>query len=104
MAKKNISSTKLQFTLSEFFAFLLSLLYFQSVLTVAHHVSMWVHNGSLHKMQRPAAPVLVLSLILIVYSWKKQGKQAHALTVITITILACASLFWLSGLRTNFYF
>jgi len=85
-------------------AFLTAALYMQSVLTVAHHTSHWAHNGTTHIVDAPAVPALVIGLLLSGYSWHKSGAKPSTLVVISLTVLATASLFWLSGLRTNFYF
>ncbi len=84
--------------------FLTALIYMQSVLTVAHHTSMWVHDGSTHTVGPPAIPALVTGLLIVAYSTYKNKLSFTTLNVITLTIIATASLFWLSGLRTNFYF
>jgi len=84
-------------------ALLSSLFYMQSVLTVAHHTSMWVHDGSTQVVGPPAIPLLIAGLLFCGYSWYKKRGAPSVLVVISLTILATASLFWLSGLRTNFY-
>ena len=84
--------------------FLTALIYMQSVLTVAHHTSMWVHNGSTYTVGPPAIPALIIGLLIVAYSTYKNMFAVSTLNVVTLTILATASLFWLSGLRTNFYF
>ncbi len=89
--------------LMDVIAFFAAIVYMQSVLTVAHHTGMWVHNGSTHIVESPFVPALVVGLLLSGYSWFKKH-NASTLVVITLTILGTASLFWLSGLRTNFYF
>lgn len=83
--------------------FLTALIYMQSVLTVAHHTSMWVHDGSNRTVGPPAIPALVIGLLIIAYSSYKNKMAFTTLNVITLTIIATSSLFWLSGLRTNFY-
>lgn len=88
----------------DFFSFLLALGYMQSVLTVANHISEWVHNGSLHTVQHPDVPALVIGLLLIGFSCYKRKGKFSALMIISLTIFATASIFWLSGLRTNFYY
>ena len=85
-------------------ALLLALLYMQSVLTVAHHTSLWAHDGSTHIVEAPVVPYLIIGLILSGYSWYKRRGKPSTLVIISLTIFATASLFWLSGLRTNFYF
>lgn len=84
--------------------FLSALIYFQSVLTVAHHTSQWVHDGSSYTVGPPAIPALIIGLIIVAYSAFKNKLAFSTLNVISLTIFATASLFWLSGLRTNFYF
>jgi len=85
-------------------ALLVAIVYMQSVLTVAHHTSMWVHNGSTHTVQAPAIAALVVGLLICAYSWYKKKAAPSTMIIISLTIFATASLFWLSGLRTNFYF
>ncbi|HSW37714.1 MAG TPA: hypothetical protein VLG37_05110 [Candidatus Saccharimonadales bacterium] len=84
--------------------FFLAWVYMQSVLTVAHHTAYWVHDGSAHIVEKPAVPSLIIGLILIAYSWHRAKGKLSILAIIALTIFATASLFWLSGLRTNFYF
>lgn len=86
-----------------FFAFLFALGYFQSVLTVAHYVSHWTHNDSLHHVEAPAMSALIISLCLGAYSWHKQ-RTISPLLIIALTLLGAASFFWISALRSNFYF
>lgn len=100
MTKK---STPPNYQALDIIALLLALFYTQSVLTVAHHTSHWIHNGSTHIVEFPAVSLLVIGLAVCAYSWYKK-RIASTLVVISLTILATASLFWLSGLRTNFYF
>lgn len=78
-------------------------IYMQSVLTVAHHTSHWVHDGSSRIVESPSVIFLAIALLLAGYSWYKK-KSPSTLAVITLTILITSSIFWLSGLRTNFYF
>ena len=84
--------------------FLSALIYMQSVLTVAHHTSMWVHNGSTYTVGPPAIPFLIIGILVVAYSTYKNKMTVTTMNIVTLTILATASLFWLSGLRTNFYF
>jgi hypothetical protein len=84
--------------------FLAALIYTQSVLTVAHHTSMWVHDGSTYIVESPSIPALIIGLTVIAYSIFKNKMSVSTLNIISITVFAVASLFWLSGLRTNFYF
>ncbi len=84
--------------------FLTSLIYMQSVLTVAHHTSMWAHDGSSQTVGPPAIPALVVGLLIVAYSTYKNKLKLTTLNVITLIIFATTSIFWLSGLRTNFYF
>lgn len=56
----------------EVMAFLFALGYMQSVLTVAHHTSMWVHNGSKHIVESPALLALIISVVLCGYCWYKK--------------------------------
>ncbi len=84
--------------------FLAAVIYMQSVLTVAHHTSMWAHDGSTYTVGPPAIPSLIVGLLIVAYSIYKNKLALSTLNVITLTILATASIFWLSGLRTNFYF
>ena len=105
MSKKITPKSKTQISGIDFIALLLSLLYMQSVLTVAHHTSMWIHDDISHyTVGPPAIPALVIGLATITYSIIKSKSKVSTLNVISLTIFATASLFWLSGLRTNFYF
>jgi hypothetical protein len=81
-----------------------SILYMQSVLTVAHHTAMWRHDGTSHIVESPAVPLIVIGLLFSVYSVNKAKGKFSVLLVISLTIFVTSSLFWLSGLRTNFYF
>jgi hypothetical protein len=81
----------------------LSLFYTQSVLTAAHHTSMWVHDGTARIVEAPAVPLLIAGLLLAAYSWYKR-RSPSILVIISLTVFTIASLFWLSGLRTNFYY
>ena len=86
-------------------ALLLAAFYMQSVLTVAHHTSLWVHDGVTHQTVGPPATILLVAgLVLCGYSWMKRKGAPSTIVVIALTVFATASLFWLSGLRTNFYF
>ncbi len=76
----------------------------QSVLTVAHHTSLWSHDGSIHIVESPLVPAIVIGLLLVGYSVFQNKYAVSTLNVVSLTIFATASLFWLSGLRTNFYF
>lgn len=100
--KKQITKNKVD-TL-DILAFLSAIMYMQSVLTVAHHTSMWVHDGSSQVVGPPAVPALVIGLLLTGYSLYKKSFAYSTLTIITITIFITSSIFWLSALRTNFYF
>src|SRR5206468_2118799 len=104
MAKKSaLADTKLV----DFLTLVLAYLYLQSVLTVAHHASFSIHvlhEGPAYTVGPPAVPALVIGLVLCAYSWKKQQGKFTTLVVICLTVFATASIFWLSGLRTNFYF
>lgn len=84
--------------------FLLALIYMQSVLTVAHHTSLWAHEGSTYTVGPPAIPALVAGFILVIYSRNKNKRVLTTLSIVTVTILLTASIFWFSGLRTNFHF
>ena len=90
--------------LSEFLAFLFALGYMQSVLTVANHVSMWVHDGTEHTVPAPDLFTLVAAVLLLGFAFYKRGGKLTTFAVISLTILVTSSIFWLSGLRTNFYF
>jgi hypothetical protein len=101
--KKSISNL----TLVDIFSFTAAVVYLQSVLTVAHHTSMWVHgvhDGSGQTVGPPAIPALVIGLLLVAYSLYKSKMKFSKLHLVVITIFAVSSIFWLSGLRTNFYF
>ena len=100
--KKELKSSNIKTV--DLIAFLSAVINMQSVLTVAHHTSMWVHDGSTYTVGPPAMPALIVGLLLVGYSTHKNKLTFTILTVITLTIFATASLFWLSGLRTNFYF
>ncbi len=84
--------------------FLVALIYMQSVLTVAHHTSMWVHDGSHYTVGPPAISALAIGLLIVSYSTFKNKFSFTILNAVTLTIIATASIFWLSGLRTNFHF
>jgi len=88
---------------SDVIAFLAAAGYLQSVLTVAHHASLWPQDNQVRTVESPSIIFLVIALVLSVYSWRRNGPKPSTIIVITLTILASASLFWLSGLRTNFY-
>lgn len=103
MSKKNKILNKKINTL-DLIGFLISLIYMQSVLTVAHHASQWIHDGSSHIVEPPSVSALIIGLSLIFYSIHKNKLSFSVLNIISITIFATASIFWLSGLRTNFYF
>ena len=103
MAKKK-EDNSLNIKKLDIIGFLSALIYMQSVLTVAHHTSHWVHDGSTYIVGPPAIPALVIGLLIVAYSMYKNKLTITTLNVITLTIFATASLFWLSGLRTNFYF
>lgn len=81
-----------------------SLLYMQSILTVAHHISLWKHDGTGKSVERPATIFLVLGLLFMAYLWRKRSMKLSILLIISLTIFATSFIFWLSGLRTNFYF
>jgi hypothetical protein len=100
--KKETKTNNLQ--ILDGIAFLLALAYMQSVLTVAHHTSHWAHNGTAYTVGPPSVPALLAGLAVIIYSAHKNKMSVATLNIISLTIFATASLFWLSGLRTNFYF
>lgn len=83
-------------------ALLVALAYMQSVLTAAHHTGMWIHDGTTHIVESPSVVGLLIGLGLVAYSLYKNRKFS-TLLIIALTIFATASIFWLSGLRTNFY-
>lgn len=97
---KKTASSKIQPL--DIIAFMLAAFYTQSVLTVAHHISQWPIDEVSRVAEAPAVPLLVAGLILCAYSWYKK-RSLSTLIVIALTVFATASLFWLSGLRTNFY-
>lgn len=103
MAKKKESKSA-SIPVSDVIGFILALIYMQSVLTVAHHTSMWVHDGTPQTVGPPAIPALIIGLLFVSYSFYKSKLKISTLNVITLTVLVTASIFWLSGLRTNFYF
>ena len=102
MAKKTTAPAP-NTQVSDVMAFFFALVYMHSVLTVAHHTSMWIHNGTTHTVEAPAVAALVIGVLAAAYSFSKR-RSFSTLVVIALTVLATASLFWLSGLRTNFYF
>jgi hypothetical protein len=81
---------------------LLALIYMQSVLTVAHHTSMWGYSESSYTVGPPAIPALVIGLLIVTYTTYRNKMKFSTLNIITLTIFTTASLFWLSGLRANF--
>lgn len=103
MAKKKENNAN-RIKVFDLVGFLSSLIYMQSVLTVAHHTSLWVHNGTTQTVGPPAIPALIIGLASVSYSIYKDKLNVSMVNVISLTIYATASLFWLSGLRTNFYF
>lgn len=103
MAKKKEQKSTKEKSL-DLLGFLSALIYMQSVLTVSHHTSMWVQDGSSKTVGPPAIPALVIGLLLLAYGSYRNKMNLSTLNVITFTIFITASLFWLSGLRTNFYF
>ncbi|MEK7603294.1 MAG: hypothetical protein AAB459_03570 [Patescibacteria group bacterium] len=100
MVKKSES----KITPVDILTFLISGFYMQSVLTVAHHTAFWVHDGTSRTVEPPAVFLLVVGLLLSAYSCYKNKGKFSTLVIISVTVFATASLFWLSGLRTNFYF
>jgi hypothetical protein len=102
MAKKKENKSA-STPISDVICFILALIYMQSVLTVAHHASRWVHDGTTHIVESPAVSVLVFGLLVMAYSFHKNRYKLSTVMVIALTIFATASIFWLSGLRTNFY-
>jgi hypothetical protein len=105
MAKKTTKTENPRATNAvDILSVIVSFFFMQSVLTVAHHTSMWIHDGSSRIVEAPALPVLALALVLCAYSVYKTKGKPTVLTVISLTIQASASLFWLSGLRTNFFY
>jgi len=100
MTKKKVANTKV----ADIIGFIIALMYVQSVLTVAHHTSMWVRDGTAYTVGPPAIPALLLGLAVVVYSSYRNKLALTTVSIVTLTILATASIFWLSGLRTNFYF
>jgi hypothetical protein len=103
MAKKK-ASKQANIKTIDVMGFIAALIYMQSVLTVAHHTSGWIHDGSTYTVGPPAIPALIIGLLIVGYSTYKNRMPVSTLNVVTLTIFATASLFWLSGLRTNFYF
>ena len=99
MTKKPTTQT---YQLIEASALILSCFYFQSVLTVAHHISGWPKDGIGRIAETPTLSIIIVSLLLIGYTFYKKRKLS-SLSVIALTVLVVSSLFWLSALRTNFY-
>jgi hypothetical protein len=102
--KKKVEKMSEQGDLFALVAFLFAIFYNQSVLTVAHHASMRLHDGSGQSVESPTVACLTISLILVAVSWRKKNMKLSYLNVITLTVLTMASLFWVSGLRANFFF
>lgn len=98
-----LGSARLGVKTPDVIAFLAAAGYMQSVLTVAHHASLWPQDGQVRTVEAPNIIFLVIALVLGMYSWRKNGPKPSIVIIITVTVLASASLFWLSGLRTNFY-
>jgi hypothetical protein len=91
-------------TVGDSVALAAAIIYFQSVLTVAHHTSNWEHSGTTHTVEGPAYVLLAVSLVYCIYSWYHAKRTFSPLIIITLTILATSTLFWWLGLRVNFFF
>jgi hypothetical protein len=83
--------------------FLSALFYLQSVLTVAYHISLWEPGFLVHTVEPPAIAWSVIGILLAAYSTYKNKMTITTLNVITLSIIATASLFWFSGLKANFF-
>lgn len=88
----------------EILAFLSAFAYIHSVNTVAHHAALWMRPDVSETVEAPAIGALVFSLLAILYAWRKnEWKNLGTINVVSLTMLACGSLFWVSGLRANFF-
>lgn len=92
MAKNN-SRTLIQGTAIA--AILLSFWYVYSVILNARDL---IQHGI---KNAPASYVLILCLLLLSYSWYKNGKKLKVLHIITLTILITSIVIWLGGLSTR---
>lgn len=88
---------------SECVALISAIVYLMSVLRVAHHTASWVHDGTSKVVEAPALIPLSIAIILALLSWSKRGGLPNTIVAITLTICATSSIFWLSGLRANFF-
>jgi hypothetical protein len=100
MKNKNENSKKPDFgqKISLFFA----ILYIQSVLTVAHHIALWPADDVSRTAEGPAVGYMILGLGFLVSSYFRK-RHISTIGIISLTIFGCATLFWLSGLRANFF-
>lgn len=87
----------------EIITFLMSVFYMQSVLTVAHHAAYRFPESTGRTVENPAVLWLVTGTILVGYNAYKE-KRLGLLNTVSLTVLVTASVFWLSGLRANFFF
>lgn len=97
MAKTKSNNNSFDPKAVDILALLLAGGFLQTTLTTFHHAAFNRYVGP------PSWPVLGLALLLTFYSVQKQNRIS-TINVIVLTVLAVSSLFWLSGLRTNFYF
>ncbi len=97
MAKAKSKKTSYDPNGVDILALLFAAGFMQSVLTTFHHVAFNQYIGP------PTWWSLVVATLLTGYSVRKQ-KKLSIINVIVLTVLAVSSLFWVSGLRANFYF
>ena len=91
-------------TVGDAVALAAAVIYLQSVLTVAHHTSNWVHSGAAHTVEGPGWLMLAVSLVYCIYSVTQAKGKFSPLIIITLTVLTTSTLFWWLGLRVNFFF
>ena len=71
--------------------------FMHSVLTTFHHAAINQYIGP------PTWWSLGVAALLTAYSVRKQ-KKLSVINAVVLTVLAVSALFWVSGLRANFYF
>lgn len=102
MSKKT-GSVKNKVQPLEIIAFLVAAFYMQSVLTVAHHAAFRLSESMGQTVENPSIALLVAGIVLVGYNYYNE-ERLGLINTISLTILITASVFWLSGLRANFFF